>query len=136
MALGARRRVRRWEEEAARVRATEGASQGFFFQAEDGIRDGRVTGVQTCALPISGMSARVQLDGLQQVGGTLRRQAAAQEGKVLAPIAGLPAEVRQMRREVHRVLTGARSEERREGKSVEVGGGRLCTSKGCDGSAW
>src|SRR6266487_2802670 len=24
----------------------------FFFQAEDGIRDGRVTGVQTCALPI------------------------------------------------------------------------------------
>src|SRR5690242_20778675 len=26
--------------------------QGFFFQAEDGIRDGRVTGVQTCALPI------------------------------------------------------------------------------------
>src|SRR5690348_3030719 len=26
---------------------------GFFFQAEDGIRDGRVTGVQTCALPIS-----------------------------------------------------------------------------------
>src|SRR6266581_6591649 len=26
----------------------------FFFQAEDGIRDGRVTGVQTCALPIWG----------------------------------------------------------------------------------
>src|SRR6266481_8735738 len=24
----------------------------FFFQAEDGIRDGTVTGVQTCALPI------------------------------------------------------------------------------------
>src|SRR5439155_12851951 len=24
----------------------------FFFQAEDGIRDGHVTGVQTCALPI------------------------------------------------------------------------------------
>src|SRR5439155_4055676 len=27
----------------------------FFFQAEDGIRDGHVTGVQTCALPISVM---------------------------------------------------------------------------------
>src|SRR3712207_331732 len=27
----------------------------FFFQAEDGIRDIGVTGVQTCALPISGM---------------------------------------------------------------------------------
>src|SRR5690625_5384632 len=25
----------------------------FFYQAEDGIRDGHVTGVQTCALPIS-----------------------------------------------------------------------------------
>src|SRR5690625_5054192 len=25
----------------------------FFFQAEDGIRDGHVTGVQMCALPIS-----------------------------------------------------------------------------------
>src|SRR5689334_16716464 len=27
----------------------------FFFQAEDGIRDGTVTGVQTCALPISAL---------------------------------------------------------------------------------
>src|SRR5258708_9153249 len=26
--------------------------EGFFFQAEDGIRDDLVTGVQTCALPI------------------------------------------------------------------------------------
>src|SRR5205823_7499025 len=30
----------------------------FFFQAEDGIRDKLVTGVQTCALPISPPSAR------------------------------------------------------------------------------
>src|SRR5690606_39877280 len=29
----------------------------FFFQAEDGIRDFHVTGVQTCALPISCSSA-------------------------------------------------------------------------------
>src|SRR5699024_11458130 len=27
----------------------------FFFQAEDGIRDRNVTGVQTCALPILGL---------------------------------------------------------------------------------
>src|SRR5260370_41392733 len=27
----------------------------FFFQAEDGIRDSSVTGVQTCALPISSL---------------------------------------------------------------------------------
>src|SRR5260370_22056302 len=31
----------------------------FFFQAEDGIRDSSVTGVQTCALPISSLSLRV-----------------------------------------------------------------------------
>src|SRR5436305_13136955 len=30
----------------------------FFFQAEDGIRDADVTGVQTCALPISRVSSR------------------------------------------------------------------------------
>ena len=29
-----------------------GGGVGFFFQAEDGIRDRLVTGVQTCALPI------------------------------------------------------------------------------------
>src|SRR5437870_1946144 len=29
-----------------------GGDSFFFFQAEDGIRDGHVTGVQTCALPI------------------------------------------------------------------------------------
>src|SRR5438876_4940375 len=36
-------------------------SGNFFFQAEDGIRDGRVTGVQTCALPI--FFKAVLLDG-------------------------------------------------------------------------
>src|SRR6266704_5717037 len=30
----------------------------FFFQAEDGIRDRNVTGVQTCALPISALVIR------------------------------------------------------------------------------
>src|SRR2546427_4211876 len=30
----------------------------FFFQAEDGIRDLTVTGVQTCALPILGLHVR------------------------------------------------------------------------------
>src|SRR5207253_7857419 len=33
--------------------AAEIGLEFFFFQAEDGIRDGHVTGVQTCALPIS-----------------------------------------------------------------------------------
>src|SRR5256884_1027063 len=31
----------------------------FFFQAEDGIRDVAVTGVQTCALPISVLTRRM-----------------------------------------------------------------------------
>src|SRR5438034_5199652 len=35
----------------------------FFFQAEDGIRDHCVTGVQTCALPISLGVAFLALDG-------------------------------------------------------------------------
>src|SRR5690606_40969735 len=33
----------------------------FFFQAEDGIRDFHVTGVQTCALPISTTAGSVVL---------------------------------------------------------------------------
>src|SRR5438067_6274764 len=33
----------------------------FFFQAEDGIRDRNVTGVQTCALPISGHAESVEI---------------------------------------------------------------------------
>src|SRR2546426_5448664 len=36
----------------------------FFFQAEDGIRDYKVTGVQTCALPISFWSLKA---GMRQI---------------------------------------------------------------------
>src|SRR6266511_4213445 len=38
---------------SSRARATVWRWAFFFFQAEDGIRDFHVTGVQTCALPIS-----------------------------------------------------------------------------------
>src|SRR5699024_1302067 len=38
----------------------------FFFQAEDGIRDRNVTGVQTCALPISSVGV-VLPDGARQL---------------------------------------------------------------------
>ena len=34
----------------------------FFFQAEDGIRDYDVTGVQTCALPIFSIYMGVAMD--------------------------------------------------------------------------
>src|SRR3712207_8741096 len=37
----------------------------FFFQAEDGIRDIGVTGVQTCALPISKGTQTVWLRGVE-----------------------------------------------------------------------
>src|SRR5256886_13305705 len=55
----------------------------FFFQAEDGIRDLTVTGVQTCALPIyllatvavSGRGSRTEL--LSHVHGMSRLRAAA-----------------------------------------------------------
>src|SRR5256885_16098222 len=48
----------------------------FFFQAEDGIRDYKVTGVQTCALPIyivvsektaSRLHARIERRGVQYI---------------------------------------------------------------------
>src|SRR6266498_2709673 len=47
----------------------------FFFQAEDGIRDADVTGVQTCALPISAL--QVVLMGRYRQVGWVRRPGAA-----------------------------------------------------------
>ena len=41
----------------------------FFFQAEDGIRDRLVTGVQTCALPI--YERRYHLDNIQSAKGLI-----------------------------------------------------------------
>src|SRR5215208_7249406 len=48
--------------------STQGGYCGgvLFFQAEDGIRDGHVTGVQTCALPISGWGVLKRLGSLQK----------------------------------------------------------------------
>src|SRR5256885_9956837 len=40
----------------------------FFFQAEDGIRDYKVTGVQTCALPICVHVGGVGTDNLRHAG--------------------------------------------------------------------
>src|SRR5690625_5590660 len=54
----------------------------FFFQAEDGIRDGHVTGVQTCALPIclqkrrssTAMKPALRCSGILSKGTTRRRR--------------------------------------------------------------
>src|SRR5689334_23453081 len=45
-------------QEAYNVCTSRAVDVSFFFQAEDGIRDGTVTGVQTCALPICFGNAR------------------------------------------------------------------------------
>src|SRR5207244_10439941 len=76
----------------------------FFFQAEDGIRDDLVTGVQTCALPIS-------LPGICSCRGASSLSAApALPAAAFEPPAGL--------------LAGARrSEERRVGKECRSRGG-------------
>src|SRR5215510_16154109 len=47
----------------------------FFFQAEDGIRDGHVTGVQTCALPISDWVAAMPDATLAELREQLRKKA-------------------------------------------------------------
>src|SRR5205807_6060898 len=43
----------------------------FFFQAEDGIRDYKVTGVQTCALPVSALHAAKSSPSWPSVGSTV-----------------------------------------------------------------
>src|SRR5688500_19603076 len=40
------------------MRASNGETTSFFFKAEDGIRCYKVTGVQTCALPISDLAGK------------------------------------------------------------------------------
>src|SRR5207248_5527342 len=78
----------------------------FFFQAEDGIRDRTVTGVQTCALPIS---LRVKLvrypEGVLPADRDQAVQTAALE-RVADAVQAVIALVR----------VGPRSEERRVGK--------------------
>src|SRR5699024_11891219 len=85
----------------------------FFFQAEDGIRDRNVTGVQTCALPIC--NTRVY----SAVHFCLRRRIQQLHG-ALAVFKRRPAELHAAtcgnRAENFLQSAGARSEERRVGK--------------------
>src|SRR2546425_8208079 len=68
----------------------------FFFQAEDGIRDKLVTGVQTCALPISKQPSKV-----------------AEAPKAEPPVV-VPAAIQALIDKAEKLK--ARSEERRVGK--------------------
>src|SRR5205823_10304359 len=94
----------------------------FFFQAEDGIRDKLVTGVQTCALPISSK---------EEPPGSSRRLGLQAASSTAAPGAGR-AGTRQRRSPVRFSVTGSprssssravRSEERRVGKECRPLGG-------------
>src|SRR5688572_31425929 len=59
----------------------------FFFQAEDGIRDLTVTGVQTCALPISAMGPQVWKRMRKQLSKLLSQKKSAKRlSKYLVPI--------------------------------------------------
>src|SRR5256885_13567514 len=78
----------------------------FFFQAEDGIRDYKVTGVQTCALPICRAQDVVACDDLVEP-----------LHKAQQPLARVEAQ------------QCGRSEERRVGKSVDLGGRRIIKKK-------
>src|SRR6266581_5075406 len=59
----------------------------FFFQAEDGIRDGRVTGVQTCALPISSPGIRAGTTSGARVRSRRRTRAGRADGRTTTPAA-------------------------------------------------
>src|SRR5256885_15952675 len=85
----------------------------FFFQAEDGIRDYKVTGVQTCALPILLLDDQPDYD------------TSYMEDRRVAKDCLLS--YRGNRYSVP--FRYARSEERRVGKSVDLGGRRIIKKK-------
>src|SRR5690349_24776660 len=81
----------------------------FFFQAEDGIRDLYVTGVQTCALPILLQSTELNEDAL------LISIASAVTTQSIEAVLG-------RRLAVVRAMPNTRSEERRVGKECRYRG--------------
>src|SRR5688572_33289127 len=91
----------------------------FFFQAEDGIRDLTVTGVQTCALPISVDAPRRPA----LVDDDLRLP----EGK-RAETGGATGRARTGARQRR---ASPRSEERRVGKSGDAGGRQITKTTKC-----
>src|SRR5207248_8406867 len=82
----------------------------FFFQAEDGIRDRTVTGVQTCALPICPHNAGVRLADALPIIASDTEDGGTPCGTTRA------VNTRDVSRIDAQVLAKRRSEERRVGK--------------------
>src|SRR5690606_39440652 len=88
----------------------------FFFQAEDGIRDFHVTGVQTCALPISANTV---------ITGTAAASVSNRRNRSVAPPEVSSRRARNQSRSAGRPRwsrCAARSEERRVGKECRARG--------------
>src|SRR5690606_39740853 len=99
----------------------------FFFQAEDGIRDFHVTGVQTCALPIW---ARVRVP--DRAGGRAEADGDLLPGRARLLRSGPAARPAGHDRPGR---AGARSEERRVGKEWRSRGAPRRVKKIRDGEA-
>src|SRR5260221_8725754 len=85
----------------------------FFFQAEDGIRDHCVTGVQTCALPIWPRVDQVEADAAECALGGFKR------GEPFGHVMRAAEKTKRViveRLEAERHAVDSRSEERRVGK--------------------
>src|SRR5205807_5239830 len=95
----------------------------FFFQAEDGIRDYKVTGVQTCALPILEVSDRIVVaahEGRHHDAITHLQRAIALWRAMACPYEGAKSRLRL----ADSLLQSGRSEERRVGKEWRARGGQ------------
>src|SRR5207248_8937749 len=96
----------------------------FFFQAEDGIRDRTVTGVQTCALPISLRGAALDVGAMDRRVLILVLDLVAAHLHVL-----VDALVVQVRRELPLIPAPADREVPRRVRSEERRVGKECRSR-------
>src|SRR5699024_11220915 len=103
----------------------------FFFQAEDGIRDRNVTGVQTCALPIFIAGST---DSAHRPGNAVAGQST---GELLRPELAAAIAMRHASSDVTAATEHGRSEERRVGKEWRAGrgGARRRQKRAVDGRA-
>src|SRR5207237_6466913 len=99
----------------------------FFFQAEDGIRDSSVTGVQTCALPIS--ARRADAVGWLPRGIAATARLISSSAASASALEGFGAPCGGIRPERSWKAMSSRSEERRVGKECRCRGAPECGQK-------